>query len=59
MIEVISDIEWNEWIETGIPDQKRLYSIALRLRQGHDLTIRERSFYVYHGPEIESILKSL
>lgn len=59
MKEVILDIEWNQWIETGIPEQKRLFSIALRLKQGHELTIRERSFYVYHGPEIESILKSL
>lgn len=57
MIEIVPDQEWQQWIETGNAEEKRLFSIALRIRQGHDLTIRERSIYVYHGPEIESILK--
>lgn len=59
MIEVIPDQEWQDWIETGKAEDKRLFSIALRLRQGHELTVRERSIYVYHGQEIERILQTL
>jgi len=59
MIEIVPDSEWQEWIETGVAEDKRLFSIALRIRQGHELTVRERSIYVYHGPEIEEILQGL
>ena len=59
MIEIVSDQEWNEWIETGKTTERRLYSIALRIKQGHELSVRERSIYVYHGQEIEEILQNL
>lgn len=59
MIEIVPDQEWQNWIETGIAEDRRLYSVALRLRQGHELTVRERSIYVYHGQEIENILQTL
>jgi len=59
MIEIVPDNEWQEWIETGVAEDKRLFSIALRIRQGHELTVRERSIYVYHGLEIEEILQGL
>jgi hypothetical protein len=59
MIDNIADQEWNEWIETGKTTDKRLYSIALRIKQGHELSVRERSIYVYHGQKIEEILTNL
>lgn len=59
MTDIVPDHEWNEWIETGSAEEKRLLSIALRIRQGHQLTSRECSIYVYHGPEIEALLKDL
>lgn len=59
MIDIIPDHEWEQWIETGVAEQRRLYSIALRLKQGHEMSVRERSIYVYHGQEIEDILQNL
>lgn len=59
MIEIVPDQEWNEWIESGQAEERRLLSIALRIRQGHVLQTREQAMYVYHAPEIESILKNL
>jgi len=59
MIDIIPDREWEQWIETGVAEERRLYSIALRLKQGHEMSVRERSIYVYHGPQIEDILQNL
>ena len=59
MIEIVPDQEWNEWIESGQAEERRLLSIALRIRQGHVLQTREQAMYVYHATEIESILKNL
>lgn len=59
MIDIIPDQEWQQWIETGVAEERRLYSIALRLKQGHEMSVRERSIYVYHGQEIEDILQNL
>jgi len=59
MIELIPDAEYTEWIETGIPRSGRLDTIALRIRQGQTLTIREQALLVYHTKEIESLLQTL
>lgn len=59
MPETIPDQEWNKWIETGKASQKRLHSIALRIRLGHVLDTREQALYIYHAQEIEALLKSL
>ena len=59
MIELIPDAEYTEWIETGIPRAGRLDTIALRIRQGQTLTIREQALLVYHTKEIETLLQTL
>ena len=59
MAELISDVEYYEWIESGIPKIGRLDTIALRIRQGQTLTIREQAILVYHTAEIEEILQTL
>ena len=59
MIELIPDAEYTEWIETGQPKPGRLDTIALRIRQGQTLSIREQALLVYHTAEVEDILRSL
>jgi len=54
----VSNKEWSNWLETGLPNQKRLNSIAEKIRVGDLLTKREQSIYQFHAAEIELILKS-
>lgn len=54
----VSKKEWSNWLETGLPNQKRLNAIAEKIRVCDLLTIREQSIYQFHAAEIELILKS-
>jgi hypothetical protein len=54
----VSNKEWTNWLETGLPNQKRLNLIAEKIRVGDQLTIKELSIYQFHAIEIELILKS-
>jgi hypothetical protein len=54
----VSNKEWTNWLETGLPNQKRLNLIAEKIRVGDQLTIKEQSIYQFHATEIELILKS-
>ena len=54
----VSNKEWTNWLENGLPKQKRLNLIAEKIRAGDLLTKKEQSIYQFHATEIELILKS-
>lgn len=54
----VSNKEWINWLETGLPKQTRLNLIAEKIKLGDLLTIKEQSIYQFHATEIELILKS-
>ena len=58
MVTFISDKEYNKWVGDGKPRKGRLNKIALQIKKGIPLTLKEQAFLAHHTAEIEIILKN-
>lgn len=55
-MKVITDIEWEIFVDKGFVDNEVLEIIALRIKLGNKLTDREKSIYDHYGEYIEQLL---
>jgi hypothetical protein len=56
---VISDIEWEEFVNDNIVSDDMVEIIAIRIMINSDLTKRELSIYAEHSVRIESKLNDI
>ena len=57
MNKVITDNEWNNFIDTNFVSEDVIEIIALRIKYNHEQTEREIAVYKKHGKRIEEKLK--
>lgn len=58
-MEVISDIEWKEFIDSNYVSLDVIEIIALRIIYNHVQTVREIAIYKEHSQRIENMIKKL
>ena len=56
---IISDIEWNEFVDNNTVSDDVIEVIALRIKFGYELTDRENAIYEHHSDRIEKKIKTL
>lgn len=59
MCKIISDIEWDEFVNNNIISEDIIEVIAIRIVLNKELTKRELSIYKEHSDKIENRIKNL
>jgi hypothetical protein len=59
LVKIISDIEWNEFVNDNIVTDDVIEVIAIRTILNKDLTEREIAIYKEHSQKIENKIKKL
>lgn len=56
---IISDLEWELFVNDNIVDDDIIEVIAIRIKIGRELTDRELAIYQVHGKRVERMLKHI